>query len=451
MSKSLIDLIKQAILTESPQDISIDDRSLASELIESDKDGDPFALYDFLPRSYRGKNLVLTRHLLYFLRCVVLVFIGVSYLFYGLLYLIVTGKRKSKPLDEEVRARRIPNKKWIQRLHTEKWRGLKASSGLNTIILVVTLVGATIILAWGTHFFIKEVMLPDNNSSINGYGVVTIDQGCFEEQHFCLLNAATFWAPTGIAVSEGDKVFITASGSMYSDVGDMVKAAIDNNTLKYPRSSFHSHYNEMDANAIYCVYGRYQKDRDPKEHKDNQPVFGSLLYQICDEVNGPRPFNDDNNPDAVKQINFAHYKNTKEKRFNFKSEESGMLYFSFNDILLDDATIDGIIKNKDDGHSREIYDSLIRTIPDCSLCPHLAGCWNFRNEVDSLIWFDDNFGEALINVRIQKNIRNSPLLFHKKVMMASYRFWHNNYLMVMLIILSWFVLDFVVSRILKKK
>lgn len=453
MSKSLIDLIKQAILTESPKGVSIDDCSLVSELIESDKKGDPFALYDFLPRSYRGKNLALTHHLLYFLRCIVLFFIGILYALYDLLHKIVTGEWKSKPLDEEVKARRIPDKKWIKQLHTEKWRGIKSSSGLNIIILVVSLVMAIITLVWGIHFFIKEVMLPDNNSRINGYGVVTIDQGCFEEQHFFLLNAATLWAHTGIAVSEGDKVFITASGSMYSDVGDMVNAAKGNKKLKYPRSSFHSPYDKMDPNAIYCIYGRYPEDRNPKSHKDNQPVFGSLLYQICDEVKGPKPFNNDKNPEAVKQINFSHYsqKHVKEKRFHFNSKESGMLCFSFNDILLDDATIDNIIKNKDDGHSEGVYESLMRTMPNCSLCPCLAKCQNFKNEVDSLIWFDDNFGEALINVRIQKNIWNSPLSFHKKVMMGSYRFFHNNRLTFILIILSWFVLDGIVSWILKKE
>ena len=133
------------------------------------------------------------------------------------------------------------------------------------------------------------------------------------------------------------------------------------------------------------------------------------------------------------------------------AKESGMLCFSFNDILLDDATIDNIIKNKDDGHSEGVYESLMRTMPNCSLCPCLAKCQNFKNEVDSLIWFDDNFGEALINVRIQKNIWNSPLSFHKKVMMGSYRFFHNNRLTFILIILSWFVLDGIVSWILKKE
>ena len=478
MDKSLFDLITDAIITNSPKDVTIDERTLASELIESEKKGEPFSLYDFLPRTYRGKNLVLTHHLIYIFRCVVLFFIAIIYALFDLLHKIFTGEWKSRLLTTEEHEARDPNKKWAKKLHTEKWRGIPSSTGLNAILIIVTLIIAIITLVWGLHFLTKEVVLSDNNCRVNHYGIVTFDQGCLEEQHFFLLNAATFWAPTGIALSKGDKVYITASGSMYSDVDDMVKSAGCNTQPLYLRSRFYNEYDKMGEDAEYCIYGRYFQDTIDKE---NKPAYGSLLYQICDEVSKPKSFNDEHNPSAVRQINFAKFKKTKYKdsRYHFKAHKSGMLYFSFNDVLLDSAMIDTIVKHKDsspqlysflikvDSAFRKSIDSITDDTTKCQAIKDSIISQMLSDSLDSLIWFDDNFGEALVNIRVEKNIWNSQLPFHKKLLVAFYRrmdalytktekgfpldFLRSGLLIVILLILLWFGVDAFISERLKKK
>ena len=329
---SLLSLIKQAIFSRAKSDVTIHERTFVTELLESEHKGDPFALYDFFPRKYRGKSLVITRHLIYFFRCVVLFFIGIVYAFYDVAHKVVTGKWKSQRLTEEVLKRRVPNTKWAKRLHTDKWRGIQSSTGVNAVIFTVVIISAVISLAFSLNFLIREVVLPDNEARINGKGVVSIDQGALVTQHFFILNAATCWTNSDIAVSEGDKVFISASGSMYSDVGNMCDAAEINDTLKYPRSDFHGKpMNSTDANL--CIYGRCSGD--------SQPQFGSLLYQVCDEKKKPLKYNNkpykDEDDAIVKQIVSDDNRGglLKKNVYQFKAKTSGILYFSFNDILLD--------------------------------------------------------------------------------------------------------------------
>ena len=195
MDKSLFDLITDAIITNSPKDVTIDERTLASELIESEKKGEPFSLYDFLPRTFSGKNLVLTHHLIYIFRCVVLFFIAIIYALFDLLHKIFTGEWKSRPLTPEEHEARDPNKKWAKKLHTEKWRGIPSSTGLNAILIIVTLVIALITLIWGLHFLTKEVVLSDNNCRVNHYGIVTFDQGCWRNSIFSCLTPPHFGPP----------------------------------------------------------------------------------------------------------------------------------------------------------------------------------------------------------------------------------------------------------------
>ena len=459
MGKSLFDLITEAIVTNSPKDVVVHERPLASEMIDSEKSRDPFALYDFMPQKYQGKHLVLTRHVIRFFRNIVLFFIALGYALYDLLHRIFTDKWKSKLLEEEVRERRIPKKQWIKKLHPEKWRGMDSCSGINAVIVASMFVASVIALVFGLHFLIKEVVLPDNDCRVNQYGIVTIDQGCLEEQHFFLLNAAFFWTPTGIAVSEGDKVYITASGSMYSDIDEMVEAADYNKALLYPRSDFHQKHQRMDPNAEYCIYGRYPSDT---VEEDNKPVFGSLLYQIGDEVRGPKPFNDEDNPSAIRQINFAKNQNSlfRDNRYYFKAHKSGVLYFCFNDILLDDSTITSVIK--DGAKSEELYDALLKWDTALQLKTNDAITQCLCDSIDALIWFKDNIGEALVNVRVEKNVWKSHLPFHKKLLIAIYRkmdafntktengFLQSGLFVMILAIIIWFGADIFISEELKK-
>lgn len=460
MGKSLFDIITEAIVTSSPKDVIVHERTLASELIDSEKEGDPFALYDFLPPNYLGKNLVLTRHVIRILRNIMLFFIALFYALYDVLHKVFTGEWKSEQLSEELRKRRIPDKKWINRLHPEKWRGIKSSSGINAIILISILIMTVVTFVYGFHFLTKEVVLPDNDCRVNQYGIVSLNQGCLEEQHFFLLNAASFWTRTGIAVSEGDKVYITASGSMYSDIDEIVDDAKKNKALLYPRSDFHKKYLQAGTDAKLCIYGRYPDDTI---EKDNKPVFGSLLYQIGDEVRGPKSYNDEKSPSVVRQINFAKNKNSlfNDRRYYFIAHKSGVLYFSFNDILLDKGIIDCIIRNKQ--KYVQVYEALLKWDKTLKQVPIDSAVRVLSDSLDPYIWFNDNIGEALVNVRVEKNVWKSQLSLHKKMLMAFYRrmdafntttengFLQSGLFNVILAIILWFGADICISERLKKQ
>lgn len=436
---SLLSLIKQAIFSRTQSDVTIHERTFVTELLEAEHKGDPFALYDFFPRKYRGKNLVITRHLIFIFRCIVLLFIGLIYIVYDLIHKIVTGQWKSKRLPPEVLKRRVPNTKWAKWLHADKWRGMPTSTGVNAIIFTFVVIQAILLLVFALNFLIREVVLPDNEARINNKGVVSIDQGALETQHFFLLNAATCWTSSGIAVSKGDRVYISASGSMYSDIGKMDSAAINNDTLKYPRSRFcrerfeDTIKHKLDTDALCCIYGRCSGDA---LDTNNLPYFGSLLYQICDETHGAQsynqhpynPFEKDEKKDAiyapVKQVDFDKFKTQilADDRFHFEADTSGILYFSFNDILLDTTMINKI--GKGDTCSKEVHDDLLKMVSrtaDVSTEADSIRWLKDSNHVDENIWFADNLGEALINVRVERNIWNNDMPLYKKLLVAMYR------------------------------
>ena len=556
---SLFSLIKQAIFSRTQSDVTIHERTFVTELLEAEHKGDPFALYDFFPRKYRGKNLVITRHLIFIFRCIVLLFIGLIYIVYDLIHKIVTGQWKSKRLSPEVLKRRVPNTKWAKRLHADKWRGMPSSTGVNAIIFTFVIIQAILLLVFALNFLIREVVMPDNEASINNKGVVSIDQGVLETQHFFLLNSATCWTSSGIAVSKGDRVYISASGSMYSDVGEMNTAADKNDTLKYPRSLFYRDGGGISEKDVECcIYGRCSSDM---KDTNNRPYFGSLLYQICDETHGAELYN---NPDnhknkekdsiPVNQVDFDKFKNKilADDMFHFDADKSGILYFSFNDILLDRDMIDKLVKG--DVCSKEVRDDMLKMasakeVEEYSMNKELMVERNFYKEeeknlkgkidsletinkekksnhndsilialqidslekklqicqdtidslfleaqirwlkdsdhVDDKIWFADNLGEALINVRVERNIWNNDMPLYKKLLVAMYRgvnelwkptsttisWWskpsedswsrkvhdwlekprHYRLYLAILIVIAYFTLDAIVSSCLKPK
>ena len=418
MSSSLISTIKQAILTETPSDVSIHERSLLSLLLEYDKRGEPITWKDFTIHSYKGKSLVIARHMIHCIQCLVLLVICGIYALYNVIYRLVTGK----------------------------WRGMRPSSGINMVIFSAALIFSIVAFCFVLSFLIKDVVLAPNNAHINEQGVVTIDQPYLESQSFFLLNAATFWTSTGIPVSKGDVVYITASGSVYGDIGEMCAKANDNDTLLYSRNYFNPNakYKRNIHDAQYCIYGRGKNDTDA--------YFGSLLYQICKDSQGPILHNGE--IDAVKQIDFSQQKRLfQDSTFHFTAEESGILYLSFNDIYLDDPTLAQINTDKESKIPKDLEEHPIADIE--------------KNPKLSEIWFHDNIGEVLVNIRVEKNICkckvrwpmiNKPLLFFYRGISKvktpwpwKKQFWESKFALFFSIMALVFAMDIMVSTILKRR
>ena len=405
---SLISAIYDAIFTETPSDVTINERSFISVLIDSNNK-ESFKMDDFRFPSYKGKYLILSRHIIHFV--VTYIVLGIIWFIYGvynIMHWTVTGKL----------------------------RGMKSSSGINFIIGSIVLVSTIIALLYIMTFLVKEVVLSPNNARINNKGVITVDQPCLETHSFFLINSATYWTSTDIQVSEGDKVFITASGSMYSDVYDMYLSAYSNKKLDYQRNVFAPNFiARKDIAVKYCIYGRFEED-------DNAQ-FGSLLYQICTNHKGPIPYNDINNRTVIKQMDFSN----KDNEYSFIADHSGVLYLTFNDVLLDTITFHNITDNSLNGEKAAInlYEDLKRV--------HI---YHDNDIKDERIWFQDNLGEVLINVRIEKNLENIELPLYKKIMVYTYRrinhmstHGHINSTgwIILFVLLGWFIFDIIISMV----
>lgn len=121
-----------------------------------------------------------------------------------------------------------------------------------------------------------------------------------------------------------------------------------------------------------------------------------------------------------------------------------MLYLTFNDILLDNEIFSKIQREP----KSDVFNDLNK-----------HGILTRDSIHDSQIWFQDNLGEVLVNVRIEKNICGSDLPWYKKVVVYAYR--KINFLFIhgcvaWIIVLSFVILLFVfdgliVSNIYKRR
>ncbi|MBO4874930.1 MAG: hypothetical protein J5542_06455 [Bacteroidales bacterium] len=387
MSSSLISTIKSAILTETNADVKIHERSLASALIEYNKDSEHNAWQDFklILKLSKGKSLIFTRWLLRFVYLIFLGIIGLVYLICNVIYFVFTAG---------------------------KWRGMKkASSGINAIIVSLFFIFAIVSIVYALTFNIREVVLFPGNAHVNAEGVISIDQPCHETHSFFLLNSATLWQSTGIPISEGDVVYITASGSVYSDVAELKKHTQNNVKLKYERNLYNVNAHKGDTkSAKYCIYGRGKKDTNAQ--------FGTLLYKISSENSQKYRIYNDDTASLINQIDFSESK--LKKSFKFEAKTSGILYLAFNDIYLDEIIVNKIkdTNNRNTDTYKEL-ESLVKTIDKVSLDSFNYKDSKLRECPD--IWFKDNLGEILVNIRVEKNIGTTEKSYPFSLFASAYR------------------------------
>ena len=567
MSQSLISIIKQALFTRTPSDVIIHERNLITELLlSSKKRKDPITWDDFIPKKHfinRKKSLLITRWLIWILRCVVFALLCILYglknlfhyirkkgicfsikkgvcwvikLFYWVYYII---SRKYHPTHTH-----------IKKPHLRIVPSTSINIVIVSIVIVFGIVGTISILS----FLIKEVVVPPNEARMNAQGTITIDQPVLETTSFFLLNSATPWQSTGIQVSEGDRVYITASGSVYSDVGELYEKVKNNIPPLYYRSCFYpvddkncpDYSDRMKQGAEFCIYGRNQKT-------DKLPKFGSLLYQTCTENNGPLYYNTNDTANII-QLEFSpSFKNRKcifgDDRYHIDVKKSGIIYLSINDILLDKEIInrlyiqskqkelnaqriwkDDFIKNLnfdtiinkilinssqiilnainlekypgfkklrdtsstfslDSTQYNKLKEELKKLTSDTSLLDSLGNTleelYKAKSSIDTTkvetlteclekikkyiyiepakyidptIWFQDNSGDVLVTIHIEKNISNSDLLLHKKFLAWIYRSAKkicipdngHNFWWLLALVLIYFIIDISISIIIKR-
>lgn len=463
-SKKLIEAINDAILTSTNGSSSIQEQSLISHLLENRYGKTFFAEKEESCQSEKWTSFVITRWILRFIR---IVFMVVLWLVHVVCY-IPTNIFKKGGLD----------KKKIRNL-----LDIPSSPLINFSVIAAVFIIAIAFIVNTITFAIKDIMFPSLNMRANEQGVLTIDQPCLESHSFFLLRASTFWRSTGINVNKGDKVTFSVSGSMYSDIREMDKAARDNRKLLYPRAGFAPNMDRPTSEDVkYCIYNKFT-DRFCTQSQDAR--FGALLCQVSDEHLPPSdPSRQTGN--TIRQIT--------SKANSFTADNSGMLFLTFNDVLLNEDNVFNMLTDnsistrkmqkdlldsnfftyKDsNGKTNTFYKSKITEIISnkdlytnrsewkSALCDTVNQFFK-KHSPDPTIWFQDNAGEYLVNIRVERDIWKSDLNCSKKLAMSVMRefehclrldsglhshrgFWHSKVPIILGIILLYLLIDIIVS------
>lgn len=437
-SKKLIDTINDAVLTGTNGNSSINEQSFLSHLL-TNRRGRTF----FSEKQRQGEkwsSFLVTRWILRFIRRFVMVAIWAIHIVWYLMVrknktrVFITLKATRSWL-KNIKDTKGWEKRWIRvkTVDKQKVRSLldvHSSPAINFSMIAAIFIFSISFIVKTVTFAIKDYMFPPLNMRANEQGVLTIDQPCLESHSFFLLNASTFWWPTGININNGDKVTFSVSGSMYSDIGEMYRAARDNKKLLYPRARFVPNKTSQDNEGVnYCIYNRLT-NCPCTQSKDAR--FGTLLCQVSDEhlppANSTRQHHD-----SIEQI-------TQETN-SFKAKRAGMLYLTFNDVLLTRENVIDLLTDQSVDAKTMQKDLINSKFLDTA-------------QPDSTIWFKDNAGEYLVNIRVERNIRKSNLSCSKKTansILREFEHWqHRGFLKskvpIMLgIIIIYFLIDIIVS------
>jgi len=325
----------------------------------------------------------------------------------------------------------------------------------NMLISLSILVGGITLVVSMIVFFINDVMLYAPQRDINPKGALTITQPCHREHSIFMFNSATLWADTGIDLVEGDVVTISGSGSFDSSIWDKNVKAKNNASPQYSLINIaYDHRNSvkgMESDTRFCLF-------NDTTDKDNLPRFGSLLYQIRPSRRQCVYLNTDTFS-PIRQAKIDEAVGVLDE--NFTVRESGTLFVCVNDIYL----------------TPEIVDSMFYRRPDSVLCikPEARSALElYVNDsngsvfsADSLYkklrvlaetpegranWLYDNCGDILLSIRVERNIwTGSTLGPTDKIYSCVFRglenvfFPSSNILRTMIImglcILAWLIFD----------
>lgn len=311
---------------------------------------------------------------------------------------------------------------WAFSNRQEKFQSKINSARVNFVMFFCSIVLAIVLLVSTFFFFFNSVLLLDSNQLINDYGTIHMEQPCGIESCVYLYNTAQPWTNTGINIVKGDEVRISASGAFYGRVFDLVNSANKNDTLPFSfinPSVIDTSQSLYDTNVVsLCMYNK--KDA----------VFGSLLYQIKKDnetiIYDSRDDNDDN-PHIIQD------NHERSESFSFTARHSGELYVSINDIYLSDKVLvllrDMPKKNIEQHLEIEKINDTTKIKSDSLF--NIGLNWvkerKPKNKLDTIVeyklaklyalvhsdslfhkyWFDDNLGEILLNITVNRNVISS--------------------------------------------
>lgn len=476
-TNTLIQAIKNAILTGTGGDVSIQERSFLSHLLENKRGGFFFSEKKEKQQEQQS-SFVVTR----WISCMgKKIMMGIMWVIHVLWYLIVSDNRSRRVRDiwsaswgwlKNVATtkgwkNRKARAKDIDRGKVRKLLNVRSSPAINMAVIALVCVLGICLIVYVSIFAIKDVMFPQLNMKANESGVITIEQPYLESHSFFLLNASTYWHSTGINVIKGDRVSFSVSGSMYSDIGDMSNAARDDRKPKYDRSCFNTIKDPKSTEGVeYCLYNK------------EDALFGTLLCKVAEEHLLPQ----DTSGSTIIQIT--------NENTGFAVNDTGVLCLTFNDILLTQEMVNRMLLDSSgaarkmqedllgskfftyitpDGSRNESYKDRIKQIVDEINNGDSAKIITLRNTIrnfyniahpDSTIWFKDNLGEYLVNIRVERNIWKSDLNFIKKCFFSILREFNHcllrigyckTFFWILVFILLCIFIDIVVSCMVSRR
>ena len=379
-ANTVVDNLLNGISAETQKDLVVTDEAMFSKMMRdndpSDDTGDKIRWEGFSWDLRWDRPLPISRAVLYFLwSC----FMGLIFAVYSVI-------------------------EWTVLKLTGKPRNFRQSTRTNAVILIGGIIVTVTMIIVMVVFFIKDILLFPADNHINDFGTVTMAQPCGVEHNVLLVNSSEFWAETGIRVVKGDIVKIAASGAFYGNLVDFHDSALDNRRRTYAPDNFHwkkddalNLLKESSDEVRFCVYGR---------NDESDARYGSLLYQIKTEGEKAAIQNCRKGEKVIYQV-----RPRKDRAFRFKAEKSGVLCFAINDIYLDNPEfINEII---DDDLTK--YEAFLKNpdkerpmFSEKNLNEIKADTVKRNNFVESILkgnqamWYDDNIGEILINVNIER-------------------------------------------------
>lgn len=309
-------------------------------------------------------------------------------------------------------------------LIAELGKGSRRSMFVNFIYLLLVTIGIATFSVNLIVFLIYDVVLFQDEISINRAGAFVPTSSCDREQVLFVFNTSDLWADTGVQISERDEIKISVSGAFQSSLSEIEYAARTNRKPKYPwignqvRREKHEADEKSDSIRALCP----------------DAYIGAILYRIVPD--GDPVIDVEGRYDSVRVLNPNH-------TFR-KAGANGNLYFAVNDIYLTDPIIEQqaqenrntierkreMIREKEKGNKfvfdeennrfagidpsteidYETRDWLRHTLSLPLLCPiGNSLCYAgpdfkryFQNRRD--FWYDDNLGQIAVMIEIQRYI-----------------------------------------------
>lgn len=424
--KSIIDNIKYSIASDNNGKIVLTESSFLLDLLNDNKTSKKEFMPRFDWRDFSGHPFPVTRYLLRLILYVVEVLIWLGYWALRLLCLPIVGKKGDKDLSTSPR--------------------------VNFVIFVSVVVCYIMMIITILIFFVKSVLLFTPNGGINNQGAIVIPQDCGKEHYIYLFNSATCWANTGIKVLEGDEIVISASGSFFGKISLMDSCAVNNSKPQYPRTiiSYYKRNIERDGEDK----AKIDSTRQLLMYNNNDDAyFGSLLMLIKEDE---EDFLYEYRADAAEQFMQVNFKDDDPPHISVK--KSGVLYFAVNDIYLSDSVLSKI-KGSDSLREELLVEYICYSDSNGDQKMALTDTLDEKlfPLVDRFMWFEDNVGEILLNITIERDILPASS-FESPSLAKTYRWLEKKYVSksshfftyLLLGIIVWLILDRLIGILLRK-